>query len=124
MKTRYYFLGCKIDLYIHDYNLAIEVNEFDHCDRNNNDDKKREEKEEELDCKFIRIDPNEECFNKFKGIKEINRHIKKSSKKSLIDKILKILSRLKLKSNHSITKALNYVVKKYYNHYKTCKVIV
>ena len=44
IKTQYYVLGYKIDLYFRDYKLAIEVNKFGHCDRNNNDDKKREEK--------------------------------------------------------------------------------
>ena len=43
---------------------------------------------------------------------EIYRHFKKSSERSLIDKISKILSQLELKSNYSIKKALDYVVKK------------
>ena len=62
---------------------------------------------------FIRINPDEENFNIFKAINEIYRHIKESTKKSLIDKISKILLELEFKSNHSITtKALKRVVKK------------
>ena len=69
--------------------------------------------EKELDCKFIRIDPDEEDFNIFKAINEIHRDIKKSTKKPLIDKPSKKLLRLEFKSNNSIkTKCLKYIVKK------------
>ena len=33
MQTQYYVLGYKIDLYFHNYKLAIEVHEKDHIDR-------------------------------------------------------------------------------------------
>ena len=60
---------------------------------------------------FIKINPDEENFNIFKVINEINRQIEKSTKKSLIDKISKRLLELEFKSNHSvITKALKRVV--------------
>ena len=62
---------------------------------------------------IIRINPDEKDFNIFKPISEIYRHIKKSSKKSLIDKISKRLLELEFKSNHTIiTKELKRVVKK------------
>ena len=51
---------------------------------------------------FIRINHDEESFNIFKPINEVHRHIKESTKKSLIDKISKRLLELKLKSDHSI----------------------
>ena len=38
---------------------------------------------------FIRINPDEESFSIFKSINQIHRHIKKSTKISLIDKISK-----------------------------------
>ena len=64
-------------------------------------------------CVFIRINPDEEDFNIFKEINKIHRHVKKSFKKLLIDKILKNLLELKFKSNHLIiTKTLKRVVKK------------
>ena len=69
MKNQYYVLGYKIGLYFHDYKLAIEVDEFGHSDRNGVNERK-EEIEEELDCKFIRINPDEENLNIFKAIKK------------------------------------------------------
>ena len=52
-------------------------------------------------------------INIFKAINEIQRHIKKSSKKSLTDKISKKFLELEFELNHSIkSKALTYVVKK------------
>ena len=43
--------------------------------------------EKELNCVFIRTNPDEKDFNIFKEINKIHRHIKKSFKKFLIDKI-------------------------------------
>ena len=48
-----------------------------------------------------------------KEINKIHRHIKKSTKKTLIDGISKRLLELKLKSNHSIKlNVLKWIVKK------------
>ena len=118
MQTQYSFLGYTIDLYFHDYKLAIEVDEKGHEDRNIDHEIKRQKAlEKELSCEFIRINPDEEDFNIFKAINEIHRHIKKStkksSKKSLMDALSRKLLRLEFKSNNSIrTKCLKYVVKK------------
>ena len=38
MQTQYIVLGYKIDLYLHDYRLAIEIDEKGHKDRNTNDE--------------------------------------------------------------------------------------
>ena len=68
---------------------------------------------------FIRINLDEENFNIFKEINKIHRHIKKSTKKSLVDDLSKILLELEFKSNHSIkSKCLKRIVKKYYPQYK------
>ena len=68
---------------------------------------------------FIRINPDEENFNIFKELNEIHRHIKKSSKKSLIDDLSKRLLELEFTSNHSIkSKCLKWVVKKILPDYK------
>ena len=40
-----------------------------------------------LGCNFIRIDPYNEDFDIFKTINEILRHIKQSTKKTVINKI-------------------------------------
>ena len=69
--------------------------------------------QKELGWVFIRINLDEENFNIFTAINKIHRHIKKSTKNSLIDKISKSLLKLEFKSNHSmIAKALNIVVRK------------
>ena len=68
---------------------------------------------------FIRINPDEENLNIFKEINKIHRHIKKSTKKSLIDNLSKRLLRLEFKSNHSIkSKCLKWIVKKILPDYK------
>ena len=92
-----------IDLYFHKYKLAIEVDELRHADRNiNNKIERQKALERELNCVFIRINPDGKDFSILKIINEICRHIKKSFKKSLIDKISKRLLELEFKSNHSI----------------------
>ena len=117
IQTQYSVLGYKIDFYVHEYKLSIEVDELRHADRNiNNEIKRQKALENKLSCVFIRINPNEKDFNIFKEINKIHGHIKKSFKKSLIDKIWKRLLELELKSNHSvITKTL----KKHFSRYKT-----
>ena len=94
MQTQYSVLGYKVDLYFHEYKLAIEVDEIGHTNRKKDKKKERQTNtkrqterqkalEEELNCIFIRINPNEIYFNIFKKINKIHRHIKKF----LIDKI-------------------------------------
>ena len=66
-----------------------------------------------MNSRFFRINPDEENFNIFKEINKIHRHIKKSTKKSLIDDLSKRLLELEFKSNHSIkSKCLKWIVKK------------
>ena len=114
MQTQYTVLNYRIDLYFHKYKLAIEVDELGHADRNlSNEIERQKALEKELDCVFIRINPDEENFNIFKEINKIHRHIKKSTKKSLVDDLSKILLELEFKSNHSIkSKCLKWIVKK------------
>ena len=71
-------MGYRIDLYFHHYKLAIEIDERGYKDINIDYEIKRQKAlEKELGCEFIRIYPDEENFNIFKVINEINRHIKK-----------------------------------------------
>ena len=84
IQTQYNVLGHRIDLYFHEYKLAIEVDELGHTDRNiNNEIKRQKALEKELNCIFIRINSDEKDCNIFKEINKIHRHIKKF----LIDKI-------------------------------------
>ena len=78
MQTQYSVLGYRIDLYFHKYKLAIEVDELGHADRNlSNEIERQKALERELDCVFIRINPDEKKFNIFREINKIHRHIKK-----------------------------------------------
>ena len=75
-----------IDLYFHKHIVAIEVNELGHADKSlGNEIERQKALQKELDCVFIRIDPDEENLNIFKETNKIHRHIKKLTKKSLID---------------------------------------
>ena len=51
---------------------------------------------------FVKINPDEGDFNIFKEINKVRRHVKKSTKKSLVDDLSKKLLQLEFKSNHSI----------------------
>ena len=114
MQTQYSVLGYRTDLYFHKYKLEIEVDELGHADRNiNNEIERQKALERELNCVFIRINPDEKDFNILKVINEIYRHIKKSFKKSLMNKFSKRLLELESKSNHSTkSKCLKWLVKK------------
>ena len=89
-----------VDLYFHKYKLAIEIDELGHNDRNIDYEIQRKKAlEKELDCVFIRINPNAIDFNIFKEISKIHRHInkltkertKQKTKESIIDNLSKIM---------------------------------
>ena len=98
MQTQYSVLGYRIDLYFHKYKLAIEVDELGHNDRNIDYEIQRQQAlERELNCVFIRINPDATDFNICKEINKIHRHINQSTiqqteqktKESLIDNLSK-----------------------------------
>ena len=60
--------------------------------RINNEIERQKALEKELNCLFIRINPDEKDFNIFKEINKIHRHIKKF----LIDKIKKKSVKIKI----------------------------
>ena len=91
MQTQYSVLGYRIDLYFHEYKLAIEVDELGYNDRNINDEIQRQKALEwKLDYVFIRIDPDAADFNIFKEINKIRRHISQSNKVKLKEEHVKI----------------------------------
>ena len=115
IQTQYSVLGYRIDLYFHKYKLAIEVDELGHNDRNIDYEIQRQKTlERKLNWVFIRINPDAIDFNIFREINKIHRHIKKSSKKSLIDKISKRLLETEfVLDDHSIkSKCLRWIVRK------------
>ena len=94
-QNQYTVIGYRTDLYFHEYKLATEVDELGHNDRNIDYEIQIQRAiEKELGSVFIKINPDEENFNIFRAINKIHRHIKKSTKKSLIDKISKRLLKL------------------------------
>ena len=114
-KTPYNILSYRINLHFCNYKLEIEINENGHCDRNiDNKIKRQKAIKQELGCKLIKIDPDKEDFDIFRGINEIFRHIKQSTEKILINEISLTLLELEFKSDNIIkSKAIKYIVKKY-----------
>ena len=120
MRTQYSVLGYRIDLYFHDYKLALEVDEKGHKDRNIDHEIQRQKVlEKELGCKFIIINPDEEKLNIFRAINEIHRHIKesikKSTKKSVINDIRLGLAELSL-SFEKTTKTIHKFLRRAFKH--------
>ena len=61
-------LNYLIDFYFPKYKLAIEVDELGHKDRDQTKENKRQKDlKEYLDCKFIRINPDEKNFDIYDG---------------------------------------------------------
>ena len=117
-----------IDLYFHKYNLAIEVDELGHADRNNNNEIERQRTlERELNCVFIRINPDEPDFNILREINKIHRHInqltiqqtEQQTKESVINNLSNELLKLEFKQNNSIkSKCVRWIVKNILPGYK------
>ena len=102
MQKQYTVIGYRIDLYFHKYKLPIEVDELGQNDRNDDYERQKRQQalERELDCAFSKIDPDAPNFNIFREINKIHRHIKRSFKKSLIDKISKRILELQFVDDH------------------------
>ena len=84
MQIQYNALSYRVDLYFHDYKLAIEIDENGQSKGNTKYEMKRHKAiEQELCFQFIRIDPDKEDFDIFRAIHETFRHIKQSTKKTL-----------------------------------------
>ena len=112
IQTQYNVLNYRIDLYFHDYKLAIKTDENGHSNKNIDYKIKRQKAiEQVLSCKFIRIDPDKEDYDIFRAINEIFRHNKQSTKKTLIYKISTRLLLLEFKSdNIAKSKAIKFIV--------------
>ena len=126
-------LSYQIDLYFPKNELTIKVDEKGHIDR---DEKEQIERkmalEKQLAFRFIRTNPDAENYDIFVKTGKIQNHIiesaktmtKKLTKRSLIDKTSKILLALEFEEDNSIrSKCLNFIVKKYCYHNKTCELI-
>ena len=111
-------LSYRIDLYLPRHKLAIEIYEKGHKVRDEYEAIERQKAIEiELDCEFIRINPEEKEFDVYVEIGKIYNHIIKSSKKLLIEKISKRLPELEFKSYHN-QNVWSTLLKKYCHHDK------
>ena len=64
IRIQYTVLGCRIDLYFYEHNFAIEIDDLGHNDRNTDYEiKRKSEIEKELNCVFIRANPDAADFN-------------------------------------------------------------
>ena len=79
--------GYRIDLYFTEYNIAIEVDELNHKDRDKMYEIKREKYiKEKLSCKFIRFNPDEKNFNIGEVISNILENTLEQNMKLLISR--------------------------------------
>ena len=99
-------LSYTIDLYFPGHKLVIEIGEKGHTDRDVHKEIGRQKAmENEVDCEFIRINPDRKDFDIYIEIGKIYNRIsesnkkltKESTKESLIDKISRRLLELEFK---------------------------
>ena len=92
IRIQYTVLGYRIDLYFYEHKLAIEIDELGHNDRNTDYEIKRQrEIEKELNCVFIRTNPDAADFNTNRLKNQIYKHIIKSKGEKLKSKFTKEL---------------------------------
>ena len=91
--NQYTVLGYWIDFYFYEYKLVIEIDELGHNNRNTDYQIKRQKEiEKELNCVFIRTNPDAADFNMNRGLKnQIYKHIIKSKEEKLKRKFAKEL---------------------------------
>lgn len=76
----------KIDMYIAMYNLAIEIDEFGHNDRNELYESTRQKYiEHKIGCKFIRINPDDKNFSIIYFLALITKHMLNYSNKNKLE---------------------------------------
>jgi very-short-patch-repair endonuclease len=81
MITQYQISNYRIDLYFPDHKIAVECDEYNHNDRDQEYETNRErEIINNLNCKFIRYNPNADDFSIGKVINQIYRIIINTSK--------------------------------------------
>ena len=131
MQTQYSVLGYRIDLFLYKYKLAIEVDELGHSDRNiNNEIERQRALERELNCVFIRINPDERGFSMLREINQIYRHInqvtiqqtKQQTKESVIDNLSSELLKLEFKKNNSIQSKCVRIFYQFIRNKKKCMI--
>ena len=80
----------KLDMYLYQYFINIEIDEFGHKDRDPNYEKEREDFiKNELCCSVIRFDPDDKSDSIFKFLGRLDKLIQKNKKEN--DKLIKDL---------------------------------
>ena len=126
MITQYSIKTKKLDAYIPEYKIGIKIDEYNHGYWNFNYEESRTKMIENHEISLIRTNPDDPNFD-IKNlivqirvcIKEQKKQLKKKTKKSLIDDLLKRLLELEFTSNYSIkSKRLKCVVRNILPNYK------
>jgi very-short-patch-repair endonuclease len=111
IKSQYCIDGYFLDMYLPEYNLVIECDEFGHSKYNKDKDNEREKYiKNKLKCEFIRFNPDAKNFNIITVIKEIYKVIlikknldnlsnKEDSKKD--NKKIKVKTQKIINKNHN-----------------------
>ena len=123
LQTQYSVLSYRIDLYFHEYKLAIEVDELGHNDRNTYYEIKRERQiEKELNCVFIRANLDAADFNINKLNDQIVKHIIQTKEEKLKNKfgkeLLNDMSSIFIPLKDILYHYTDILLKKYFPHYK------
>ena len=121
MHTQYRVQNKKLDFYLPEHKLRLEIDEYCHVDRDFEHEQSRQLMiKKKLDYKIMRINPDGADVNIYRLINQVRMHIKQSTKKSLIDDVSKRIFGLEFISNHTIkSKYLKWIVKKCYQQDKT-----
>ena len=89
IRIQYTVLGYMIVLYFYEHKLAIEIDELGHNGRNTDYKTKRErEIKNELNCVFIRTNPDAANFNINELNNQIFKHIIQSKEKNVVNKLI------------------------------------
>ena len=84
ISLQFFVLGYKIDAYFVKYNLAIEIDENNHEQRDNEKELMRENAiKQKLGCKFLRINPDDDKFSITAEIRRIFELIKEIKDKEI-----------------------------------------
>ena len=95
IRIQYTVLGHSIDLYFYAHKLAIQIDELGHNDRNTDYETKRERKiKNELNCVFIRTNPDAANFNINELNNQIFKHIIQSKEKNTVNKVINKIAEL------------------------------
>ena len=124
--TQYSIKNKRLDAYMPEYKIGIEIDEYNHEYRNFNYEESRTKMIENHEITLIRTNPDDPNFDIKNLIVQIciciKEAIKKQTKISLIDNLSKRLLELEFESNYSIkSKRLKWVVKNILRNYKNEK---